>query len=226
MQRRLFITGTDTDAGKTLVACTLATVLRGAGHKVAVAKPLAAGAEFCGGQLRNDDALALQQAGGGWQPYVQINPLCFADAVAPHVAAERVGSRLSVAEVLQAMQPALSVNADALLVEGAGGWQVPLNATESLADLAVALRLPVLLVVGIKLGCLNHAILTAQAIQASGLPLAGWIGSVVQPDMPALVENIATLKQRLPAPCWGVLPHTLKPSPAVLAGDLRLPPDW
>lgn len=220
-ERGFFITGTDTDAGKTLVACTLARKLRLEGEKVSVAKPIAAGAEWVGGELRNDDALALQQAAGGWQSYRQINPCCFAEAIAPHIAAR--GAELTVASLLSAMQPALSVDADTLLVEGAGGWHVPLNDGENLSDLAKALNLPVVLVVGIKLGCLNHAILSAQAIEASGLALVGWVGSVVQPGMPALKENVDTLRQRLAAPCWGVLSHMPDGSPDDFIDELKLP---
>ncbi len=219
--RGFFITGTDTDAGKTLVACALARKLRLEGERVAVAKPIAAGAERVDGELQNDDALALQAAGGDWQPYQQINPYCFTEAIAPHIAAR--GEELSVELLSAAMGPALTIDADTLLVEGAGGWYVPLNERENLSDLAVELGLPVILVVGIKLGCLNHAMLSAQAIEASGLSLAGWVGSVVQPGMPALQENIKTLKHRLAAPCWGVLPHLPGADASDFIGHLQLP---
>lgn len=219
--RGFFITGTDTDAGKTLVACTLARELRRAGERVAVAKPVAAGADWIDGQLKNDDALALQQAAGDWQSYEQINPMCFEEAIAPHIAAR--GATLSVDSVFQGLSSVLAESADTLLVEGAGGWHVPLNEQENLSDLAVKLALPVVLVVGVKLGCINHALLTAEAIQAAGLPLAGWVGSVVQPDMPALAENIETLNRQLSAPCWGVLPHCPAPDVGSFIGRLQAP---
>ncbi len=157
--------------------------------------------------LRNSDALALIAQSTVQLPYTQINPYAFAPAIAPHIAAQEAGVELSVAGLYRAAQVILQEQADFILIEGAGGWRVPISATEFLSDFAIALQLPVILVVGVKLGCINHALLTAQAIINDGLELAGWVANVVDPSCARLAENLATLQQLMPAPCLAEVPH-------------------
>lgn len=199
-----FITGTDTDCGKTHVACALVRALRSQGLTVAPYKPVAAGAELIDNQLQNEDAIKLIEAAGASWAYEQVNPYCFPDPVSPHLTARDVGVEVEL-EVLKQGAEILSQQADCLVVEGAGGWFVPLSDQLDIADLAVALNLPVILVVGLRLGCLNHARLSAQAIQQSGVPIAGWIGTQVDPNMERLQDNLETLKQCLPIPFLGFL---------------------
>lgn len=204
----LFVTGTDTDAGKTVSAVALLQALYQRGYNCLASKPIAAGAEATADGLRNSDALLLQQAAGAQQVYAAVNPFCFSPPIAPHIAAELAGQPLQAQQVRAALSSLQQQNADWLVVEGAGGWLLPLNAEETLADVVEALQLPVVLVVGLKLGCLNHALLTVADIERRGLVLAGWIGNQVQPQaMPYQSENIALLKQRISAPCLGILPH-------------------
>ncbi len=201
----LFLTGTDTDCGKTRVAVALAHALRAAGYQVAPFKPVAAGAERTPAGLRNADAEALIAAcGGGWD-YGLVNPYCFVPPVSPHLAAAEAGQIVD-ASVLRGAAEQLAAQADLLLVEGAGGWLVPLGPGINIEDLALALGLPVVLVVGLRLGCLNHAQLSADRIRRSGVGLAGWIGSMVDPAMQRREDNIASLRDLLPAPCLGLLP--------------------
>lgn len=206
MGKKFFIAGTDTDVGKTLVACALLEKARQQGLITAAIKPIAAGCEQTPEGLRNDDALQLQQAMTADLPYAQVNPVALAPAIAPHIAAEQVQKRLRVAQLSGFCRGVMMQRSDLLLVEGAGGWRVPLNNVETLADLAKALHLPVILVVGMKLGCINHALLTAEAIARDGLPLAGWVANSVG-DMSAYQENLNTLKHLLRAPCLGVIPR-------------------
>lgn len=217
-----FIAGTDTDAGKTLVTTGLLVAARERGLSTLAMKPVAAGCELIDGALRNDDALQLQAAMTVALPYEQLNPIALEPAIAPHVAAEWAGRNLSVARLAGFCRGVMTAPADLLLIEGAGGWRVPLNRTETLADLPRELQLPVILVVGVKLGCLNHALLTAEAIMRDGLPLAGWIANCRDPQMPAYEENIQALAQRLPAPCLGVVPHLDAPAGATAAPHLTL----
>lgn len=200
MKTVLFVTGTDTGVGKTFIACQL---LRAAGHqgrKTLGLKPLAAGAAMTADGLRNDDALALQHASTVALPYNTINPFCFAEPVAPHLAAAQHGVSLTAATIASHITSVMATtDADYIVVEGAGGWRVPLNDTETLADAVQLIQLPVILVVGMKLGCINHALLTAAAIRADGLELAGWVANDLGEPMPMLEDNIATLAPRLPA---------------------------
>lgn len=206
MNRGIFVTGTDTDCGKTLVSVTLVQRLRARGVRVTGFKPVAAGAVRRDGELRNDDALALMGASRLDIPYATVNPFCFAPAIAPHLAAAEEGVKIESGPI-QAAFAELAADCEFLVVEGAGGWRVPLGAELDIQGLALALGLPVLLVVGLRLGCINHALLSEQAILASGACLLGWIGSQVDPDMGRLNENIATLKSGLSRPCLGILPH-------------------
>jgi len=207
VKKRFFVTGTDTDAGKTFVTVLMLEALKQRGLSTLALKPLAAGCEQVDGELRNDDALKLQAAMTVALPYQQINPIALKSAIAPHLAAEEEGRTLSVDRLAGLIRGALMTPADVTLVEGAGGWLVPLNHRETLGNLVKELELPVILVVGVRLGCLNHALLTAQAVAAAGLPLAGWVANGIDPEAAKVQENINTLKSMLPAPCLGVIPH-------------------
>ena len=201
-----FITGTDTGSGKTAIACAVIRRLRAAGWRVAPFKPIAAGAILQDGAWRNDDALQLLSAAGGDWVYDQINPYCFPDPVSPHIAARQAGVTVDLAHIVQVAQH-LAAQADLLVVEGAGGWLAPLTETQTVADLAQALGFPVLLVVGLRLGCLNHAQLSTQAIQQAGVSLVGWMGTQLDPEMPYLADNIETLQNRLPSLFRGTVPY-------------------
>lgn len=208
MPKAFFITGTDTDIGKTLVACSVLRGLRTAGYSTAAVKPVAAGCEQTAEGLRNDDALALLHEVTCKLSYAQINPVALQPAIAPHIAAEYAGVELTAANIAHSCRQVLALKADYTIIEGAGGWSVPLNESETLADVVVQLGLPVILVVGLRLGCLNHALLTAAAIERSGAQLVAWVGNCCAPTtMPALHANIATLELRLAVPCLGIIPH-------------------
>ena len=218
----VYVTGTDTGIGKTLASCALLHALRGHGLRVAGMKPVASGCERIDGEWKNADALALQAAGEPGIAYADINPFALEHPIAPELAARDAGIDVDLPSILAA-HARLAEHADALVVEGVGGWSAPLSASLMQADLVRALRLPVLLVVGLRLGCLNHALLSARAIAADGAHLAGWIASHVDPAMERVDDNIAMLRERLPAPCWGVLPHAPDANPAVMARHLRIP---
>ena len=207
MAQAFFITGTDTDAGKTSVAAGLLCAAKQQGCSTLAMKPVASGCDMSAEGLRNSDALALIAQSTVPLPYTQINPYAFAPAIAPHIAAQEAGVELSVADLYRTAQVILQQQADFTVIEGAGGWRVPISNTEFLSDFAIALQLPVILVVGVKLGCINHALLTAQAIINDGLELAGWVANVVDPSCARLAENLATLQQLMPAPCLAEVPH-------------------
>lgn len=210
MTRGIFITGTDTDIGKTWVAEGLLNALAAAGIRVAAMKPVACGATETPDGLRNTDALLLQRAASVTLPYATVNPCLYAAPIAPHIAAQRAGRRIEIS-ALKTVFGAIAAQADYVVVEGVGGWCVPLNERETSADLALALGLPVLLVVGMRLGCLNHALLTCARIAHDGATLAGWVANAVTPGFAELDENIAALEQRIPAPLLGVVPHLPAP---------------
>jgi dethiobiotin synthetase len=222
MNQAFFVTGTDTEIGKTTVAAGLLYAARLAGLSTAAAKPVASGCVLTADGLRNDDALALLGECTLALRYEEVNPLAFAPAIAPHLAAREAGVLLDVAALQGPVQAILDKRADFTLVEGAGGWRVPLAGQATLSDLAIALKLPVILVVGVRLGCINQALLTAEAIMRDGLPLAGWVANLVDPLTSRLEDNLATLAERLPAPCLGYLPRLVDPSPAIVAGYLNL----
>ena len=203
---KFFVAGTDTDVGKTVIAQGLLVAAARQGLSTLALKPVAAGCEQTPDGLRNSDALALQAAMTETLHYEQVNPVALEPAIAPHIAAAQAGRRLTVAQLTGFCRGALMRRVDFALVEGAGGWRVPLNAGESLAGLAKSLNLPVILVVGMRLGCINHALLTAEAIARDGLPLAGWVANRVDPNMSEYEANLATLKQMIPAPCLGEVP--------------------
>ncbi len=224
MTQAYFVTGTDTEIGKTTIAAGLLHAARLAGLSTAAAKPVASGCVPTSEGLRNDDALALLGECSLTLAYDEVNPFAIEPAIAPHLAAREVGIALSVSRLLPAVRRVLDRGADFSLVEGAGGWRVPLAGAESLSDLAVALRLPVILVVGVRLGCINHALLSAEAIQRDGLALAGWVANIVEPRTSRLDDNLVTLAERLPAPCLGRVPRLDRASPAAVAAHLSLPP--
>jgi len=200
-----FVAGTDTGVGKTFAAVAIIRSLVRAGFSVAGMKPVAAGAALRATGFRNDDALALASAANVKAPYASVNPYCFKEPVSPHIAADAEGIRIDVGTILQEFD-VLKSQADCVIVEGAGGWLVPIGNGQSMADVAVALGLPVIMVVGLRLGCLNHAALTAQAINASGLRLDHWIANEVDPAFARREENIATLAGLLGEPL-AMLPH-------------------
>ncbi|MFZ3182976.1 MAG: dethiobiotin synthase [Pseudomonas sp.] len=217
-----FITGTDTDVGKTTVAAGLLRAARLAGMSTAAVKPVAAGCEMTSAGLRNSDALALLAECSESLSYAEVNPFAFAPAIAPHLAAGEAGLTLEVAELATAVQAVLDRQADFTLVEGAGGWRVPLNKSATLAQLPVALELPVIVVVAVRLGCINHALLTVEAIERDGLRVAGWVANLLDSHMPRLEENLAALEARLSAPCLGRVPLLGDASAANVARYLDL----
>lgn len=212
---RLFITGTDTGVGKTRVATALCMAFAAVGKRVAAMKPVASGCAMTPEGLRNDDALALLDAMNVRARYAEVNPYAFEPAIAPHIAALEAGRPIDV-DVLDRCFERLSLQSDATIVEGAGGWLAPLDAELTFADLAVRWRLDVILVVGLRLGCLNHALLTAESIERRGLRLCGWIGNSVDPIFERRDENLSALRARIAAPCIGTYSY----SPASGARDV------
>ncbi|TAN52051.1 MAG: dethiobiotin synthase [Methylococcaceae bacterium] len=206
LRRGFFVTGTDTGVGKTWVSVALLRALRRAGVPAVGMKPVATGCRMREGVLVNDDALLLQANGALVLDYRQVNPYAFAPAVAPHIAAKLAGERIDYA-VIAEQYNCLQEIAGMVVVEGVGGWLVPLNETEDVAGLAGRLGLPVILVVGLRLGCINHALLTAKAIVAAGCVLAGWVGNTLDPAMDYAAENLAALAECVHAPCLAVLPY-------------------
>ena len=205
MGQGYFVTGTDTGVGKTIISCALLHAFAAQGKKAVGMKPVVAGSE----NGRWHDVEQLIAASNIRAAREHINPYAFDPPVSPHIAAQQASVEIDLTVIQRAYQ-ALSNQADIVIVEGAGGFLVPLNAQQTGADLARALNLPVILVVGMRLGCLNHALLTAQAIRAAGLTLAGWVANSIDPQMIALEENIATLEQRLDGPLLGVVPFDFK----------------
>lgn len=206
----LFVTGTDTGVGKTLVSAALLHALAALGERVAGMKPVAAGADLVDGAWVNEDVLALREASPVPAPPDLVNPYLFREAIAPHIAAERKGVRIELPRIVAAYE-ALAGEGNPVLVEGAGGFLVPLGPQKDMADLAIALGLPILLVVGMRLGCLNHALLTAEAIDRRGLRLAGWVANRIDPEMAVYDENLASLTGRLGAPLVAELPWMPRP---------------
>lgn len=210
-----FVTGTDTGVGKTLVSCALLHAFALAGKTAIGMKPIAAGCE-AGKWLDVEQLIAASSVSAARE---WINPYALVPPIAPHIAAKQAGVTIDLAVIQQAFY-AMQKTADRVIVEGAGGFLVPLGDRYDTRDLACALGLPVVLVVGLRLGCLNHALLTAEAIQASGLPLAGWVANQIDPAMASLTENIDTLQQRLAAPLLGVLPFREQPDAKAFAAQL------
>ena len=222
MSKAYFIAGTDTDVGKTTIAAGLLHAARLQGLSTLGAKPVASGCAVTAKGLRNADAQALIDESTFKLAYEQVNPFAFEPAIAPHLAAREAGIALGVSALLAAMQAVLKQDADFTLIEGAGGWRVPLSDHANLSDLAIALKLPVILVVGVRLGCINHALLSAEAIARDGLQLAGWVANIIEPRTSRLEENLASLAERLPAPCLGRVPKLKQASADMVAEHLQL----
>lgn len=221
--RQFFITGTDTDVGKTVVTAGLIETANQAALSTAAIKPVAAGCESTKSGLQNTDALQLQAAASHPLTYQQVNPVALEAAIAPHIAATEEGKQLSASRLSGFCRGLTLLPVDMLFIEGAGGWRVPLNNRETLADIPKQLNSEVILVVGLRLGCINHALLTAEAIRGDGLSLAGWVGNVLHADMPRLHENIDTLKRLIPEPCLGIVPRLSDTAPNQVTTYVSLP---
>ncbi|MCW0404628.1 dethiobiotin synthase [Xanthomonas sacchari] len=215
-----YVTGTDTGIGKTIASTALLHALRARGQRAVGMKPVASGCTREADGWRNEDALALQEASAPRPAYDDLNPYALPLPLAPELAAADAGVQLELAPIAAAFER-LRAQADVVVVEGVGGWAAPLSATLDQADLARALRLPVVLVVGLRLGCLNHARLSAAAIAADGLQCIGWIGNEIDPAMERIDDNMAMLRARLPMPCWGRLPYRPQPQAEQLAAQLQ-----
>ena len=210
MTRTFFVTGTNTEVGKTYITAALLHRAGEQGLRTAAIKPVASGCEQTPEGLRNSDALTLMDAMSEALDYQQVNPIALEPAVAPHIAAMEAGKRLDASRLVGICRGVMSGRADLVLIEGAGGWRVPLAPRQFLSDLPKELSLPVILGVNMELGCINHALLTAEAIHRDGLALAGWVANFArgpQEAMPRADENLMTLRALLPAPCLGVVAH-------------------
>ena len=196
MKQAFFITGTDTGVGKTYIACKLIQQYVAQGYKVVGMKPVAAGCDLVDGEWVNDDVLKLEAAGNVKAPRALTNPYSFKEPIAPHIAAQLEGKAIEIAVIKQAFDELCKL-ADIVIVEGAGGLLVPLNNACDMADLAKALNIPIIVVVGIKLGCINHTLLTVEAIKARNCRLEGWIANKIDPTMPNIEENIASIAKKL-----------------------------
>lgn len=210
-----FVTGTDTEVGKTVVATAVVRGLVSRGLRVAVMKPVASGSQRTSHGLRNEDALALMRASNVAAPYDRVNPYCFEPAISPHIAAEESGISIDLGHIRHHFD-SLAAESDLVIVEGAGGWLAPIGPGSSMKDLARALELPVLLVVGVRLGCINHALLSKLAIESHGAPFAGWIANSVDPAMPKRKENLETLTRGLGAPPLEIVPWQATSEPPLV----------
>jgi dethiobiotin synthetase len=219
VRNAFFIAGTDTGIGKTHAACALIHALRARGLRVCGMKPVASGCLETPDGRRNEDALALQAAGSEPLPYAAINPVALREPLSPHLAARLEGRTIAMGPLHEAFE-GLRAAHDAVVVEGVGGWMVPLAPGLLASAIPQQWDLPVVLVVGLRLGCLNHALLSARAILADGCRLVGWIGNRIDPVMAAVEDNLETLRERLPAPCLGVLPNGVDPARAAERLDL------
>jgi dethiobiotin synthetase len=221
MMPALFVTGTDTGVGKTRIAAALCRALAARGTRVAAMKPVASGCAATPQGLRNEDALTLLAAMNVRARYRDVNPYAFAPAIAPHIAAQEAGVDIDF-DVLDRAFERLKMQSQSLIVEGAGGWLAPLDATRGFADLAAHWQMDVVLVVGMRLGCLNHALLTAESIERRGLHLRGWVANSIDPGFERLAENISSLQSRISAPCIGFLSFEPQAEPEALARALAV----
>jgi len=221
--RGLFITGTDTGCGKTEVTLGLMQALQRRGETVLGMKPVASGAAPTPDGARNGDALRLQAQGSRPLPYAWVNPFVYVPPIAPHLAAESAARPIDL-DAIEAGVERLSELADWVLVEGVGGWYVPLDGNHTVGDLVCRLGLPVILVVGLRLGCINHALLSEACIRNSGARLLGWVANQVEAEIPALEGNLRTLRERLSVPCLGTIPWLEEPSPGNTAEYLDVEP--
>lgn len=218
-----FVTGTDTEIGKTTVSAGLTRALSRTGLRVAAIKPLAAGQDLIDGRWVNEDVQRLRAATSLDLTEAQVGPLQMRTSCAPHIAARLEGVEIDRARLLAAIR-STAARAEICVVEGVGGFRVPLTDTWDTADLAVDLQLPVILVVGLRLGCINHALLTAESMRARGLNLIGWVANTVDAAMPHVADNLSALQSRLDAPCMGHVPRLAEPTPAAVAAHLNLNP--
>jgi dethiobiotin synthetase len=223
-KKKFFIAGTDTDVGKTLIASGLLQAANNKELRTIGMKPIAAGCEQTEDGLRNEDALMLIDAMSAELPYSQVNPIAFEPPIAPHIAAMRENKQLSVSRLTGFCNGILMQPSDFVVIEGAGGWRVPLNPRETLANLAIELNLPVVLVVGMRLGCINHALLTAEAIERDGLKVAGWVANKVDPEMSCYEENLMTIKTLIHAPLLGEVPFLEDANKNTVAACLDIDP--
>jgi dethiobiotin synthetase len=223
MTEGFFITGTDTGCGKTEITLGLMQALQQRGESVLGMKPVASGAEETEAGLQNQDALRIQAQCSVDLPYDWVNPFAYAPPIAPHLAAEASGRVIDL-ELIQTGCRRLAEKADRLIVEGVGGWLVPLAGDATVADLAIRLELPVILVVGLRLGCINHALLTEVAMRQRGVRLLGWVANQVEPGMASLEGNLVSLRERLSVPCLGVVPWLDDPSPEAVSLYLDMDP--
>lgn len=220
--RGFFITGTDTDVGKTVVAAGLMRALRARGLRVAGMKPVSCGGVMSADGIVNEDVTTLEREGSEpTPPRALMNRYAFAEPVSPHIAAALQHDTIDIGAIVDDLHR-LQTLADVIVLEGAGGWEVPISESETMADVARACELPVILVVGIRLGCLNHALLTSRAITDSGLPFAGWIANRLDPHARQADGNIDTLRKRIPAPLAGIVPYLDAPDPVAIAACLDL----
>ncbi|MCK4587420.1 MAG: dethiobiotin synthase [Gammaproteobacteria bacterium] len=221
MTTGFFITGTDTDVGKTTVALGLIAALKEKGLRIGVMKPVSAGCEQTSDGLRNEDAVLLMQQASVDLPYETVNPYAFEPAVAPHIAASEADVEIDI-EVIRECYLNIAEKVDVVIVEGAGGWLVPVNEKETMADVVNALSLDVITVVGIRLGCLNHALLTSQSIEARGLDQRGWIANHLSLDVKSANENINALRARIAAPFLGEVKFNENAGSNIITGQLNI----
>jgi dethiobiotin synthetase len=214
----VFVTGTDTGVGKTVVATGLVRGLVAQGLRVAVMKPVASGSQRTRDGLRNEDALALIAASNVPAPYEIVNPYCFEPAISPHIAADDVGIRIDLAQIRRNFE-ALADRSDWIVAEGAGGWLAPIGATTSIRELALTLHLPVVMVVGLRLGCINHALLTKLAIEAHGGQFAGWVANTIDSLMARRTENLETLIRLIGEPPLAIVPSLAPGAPPLQLMD-------
>ncbi len=218
-----FIAGTDTGVGKTLITTTLLVLLKKHFFKTIALKPIASGCITTSTGLGNNDAYLLQKYMSEKLTYAEINPFAFLEPIAPHIAAKIAKQPLSVKIIMDACQNILKKPADYLFIEGIGGWLVPLNSHETTADLAKAFGYPIILVVGMRVGCLNHTLLTIESMQKKSINIAGWIANSMQPEMPYLNKHIKALKKFIPAPLLGIIPYLENIEPYLVAPYIDLP---
>lgn len=212
-----FVTGTDTDVGKTYVSAILLKAASEAGKKTVGYKPVSAGCEVINGRLVNEDASQLLANSSLPVSQDEVNPIAFVPPIAPHIAAQDAGVAISAETIKAGYMHLKAMSPDLLIMEGAGGWRLPLGDKRYLSDIVQQLKLDVIIVVGMRLGCLNHALLTAEAVQRDGLTIKGWIANQLHPDMPRYAENLDTLKAEMPAPFLGEIPYAKIPANHELA---------
>jgi dethiobiotin synthetase len=219
MSNSWFVTGTDTDVGKTAICCALLTLANEKGLRTAAIKPVAAGCDKNG---QNSDALALQFSMSESLRYDELNPVALQAAIAPHIAAEQEGRSVHAGDLTRLCRGVMAGSSEFILIEGAGGWRVPINNSETLADVAKQLQIDVIMVVAMQLGCINHALLTAEAIKRDGLRLSAWVANQPRDRMQCHDENLQTLKRLLPAPLLGDVPYIAQLEPGEIARYLSI----